>query len=169
MQRQHTKPAQLNDGMDTKMPASKSKGKCAGNTPNTLILVNRPRGFSWEINQPIRIQIGNNYLFFLGSLFHCFEHHSPLAEHNFPQKPAQTVAQLNSKSSMSFNHRVGVYTLRRWVENSIWMYTREIKKNSVVCLCQLSDLPDLLLIPEFTFISKFNIQMIEWIYLVSWW
>ena len=29
--------------MDTKtVPASKTKGKCAGNTPNTLILANRP-------------------------------------------------------------------------------------------------------------------------------
>ena len=44
MQWQHTKPAQLNGGTDTKtVPASKIKGKCAGNTPETLILANRPR------------------------------------------------------------------------------------------------------------------------------
>ena len=44
VQWQHTKPAQLNSGTDTKtVPASKTKGKCAGNTPNTLILANRPR------------------------------------------------------------------------------------------------------------------------------
>ena len=39
----HTKPAQLYGGTDTKMPASKTKGKCAGNTPNTFILANRRR------------------------------------------------------------------------------------------------------------------------------
>ena len=43
-QRQHKKPAQLNGGMDTKtVPASKTKGKCAGNTPNTSILANAER------------------------------------------------------------------------------------------------------------------------------
>ena len=47
VQWQHTKPAQLNGGTDTKtVPASKTKGKYAGNTPNTLILANRPR--SWK-------------------------------------------------------------------------------------------------------------------------
>ena len=36
-----TKPAQINGGTDTKtVPASKTKGQCAGNTPNTLILAN---------------------------------------------------------------------------------------------------------------------------------
>ena len=43
VQWQHTKPAQLNGWTDTKIPASKTKGKYAGNTPNTLILANRPR------------------------------------------------------------------------------------------------------------------------------
>ena len=43
-QGQHKKPAQLNGGMDTKtVPASNTKGKCAGNTPNTLILAKAER------------------------------------------------------------------------------------------------------------------------------
>ena len=46
---QHTKPAQLNGGTDTKMPASQTKGKCAGNTPNTLILANRTRSAILQI------------------------------------------------------------------------------------------------------------------------
>ena len=44
VQWKHTKPAQLKGGMDTEtVPASKTKSKCAGNTPNTLILANRLR------------------------------------------------------------------------------------------------------------------------------
>ena len=39
VQWQNTKPAQINDGTDTKTePASKIKGQCAWLTPNTLIL-----------------------------------------------------------------------------------------------------------------------------------
>ena len=35
---QHTKPAQLNGGTDSKIvPASNTEGQSAGNTPNTLI------------------------------------------------------------------------------------------------------------------------------------
>ena len=34
------------------MPTSKTKGKCAGNTPNTLILANRPKYENW--NQPYK-------------------------------------------------------------------------------------------------------------------
>ena len=54
VQWQHTKPAQLlNRGTDTKtVPASKTKGKCAGNTPNTLILANRPRNDTYYRNDP---------------------------------------------------------------------------------------------------------------------
>ena len=44
MQGQYSKHAQINGGTDSKtLPASKVKGQCAGNTPNTLILANRPR------------------------------------------------------------------------------------------------------------------------------
>ena len=43
VQWQYTKPAHTIDGTETKtVPASKTKGKCAGNTPNTLILAVRP-------------------------------------------------------------------------------------------------------------------------------
>mgnify|MGYP001798058788 CR=1 FL=1 len=43
VQWQYTKPTQINCGVDSKtVPASKIKGQCAGNTPNTLILANRP-------------------------------------------------------------------------------------------------------------------------------
>ena len=44
---------QINGGTDTKtVPTTKTKGQCAGNTPNTLILANRPRSdngslYSW--------------------------------------------------------------------------------------------------------------------------
>ena len=39
---QQTKPVQLNGGTDTKtVPASKIKGQCSDNTPNTLILANK--------------------------------------------------------------------------------------------------------------------------------
>ena len=41
VQWQYTKPAHTNGGTDTKtVPASKTKGECACNTPNTLILAN---------------------------------------------------------------------------------------------------------------------------------
>ena len=44
MQRQYTKPAQINSGTDSKtVPASKVKAQCTGNTPDTLIIANRPR------------------------------------------------------------------------------------------------------------------------------
>ena len=44
VQWQYTKHAQINGETDIKTePASKSKGQCAGNAPNTLMLANRPR------------------------------------------------------------------------------------------------------------------------------
>mgnify|MGYP001799878469 CR=1 FL=1 len=44
VQWQYSKPAQINSGTDSKtVPASKIKGQCAGNTPNTLNLANRTR------------------------------------------------------------------------------------------------------------------------------
>ena len=44
VQRQHTEPAHSNSGMDSKtVPASKIKGQCAANRPNTLIVANRSR------------------------------------------------------------------------------------------------------------------------------
>ena len=44
VQGQYTKPSQINSGTDSKtVHASKIiKGQCADNTPNTLILANRP-------------------------------------------------------------------------------------------------------------------------------
>ena len=48
VQWQHTKPAQLNGETDTKMPASRTKGKCAGNTPSTLIFA---PGLRYNINR----------------------------------------------------------------------------------------------------------------------
>ena len=44
VQRQHTKPTHSNSGMDSKtVPASKIKGQCAANRPDTLIVANRSR------------------------------------------------------------------------------------------------------------------------------
>ena len=51
VQWQYTKPAQINGGTDTKtVPASKTKGQCAGNTPNTSILANRVRSCEYAVS-----------------------------------------------------------------------------------------------------------------------